>query len=513
MRTGFPARAAAIAVLMLTTLLAAASSPFRWEATTAGDQLTVSLRVEAGHYLYAQSLALEVTGSDGKAASPLLTPEPENVDDPFFGRIGIYPEGSYRWTFRGMPPFQATVDFQGCRKAAGNEAALCFMPQHLALTDGETPPEEAEGALEDEKLDSLLERFRLERRTIGFQDAAQFRAFLSPASAPIAAGKSGDAGLSLADRSAILVILLTILGGLGLNLTPCVLPMIPVNLAIIGADGGNRAAGFRRGLAYGIGMAAAYGVLGVLVILTGARFGALNATSWFNFTIAGIFLVLAAAMFGWFNVDLSGLGRVKPSRIRGGKTVVAFVMGAVAALLAGACVAPVVIMVLVFAAERYQAGNFFALGLPFLLGVGMALPWPLAGAGLAVLPKPGRFMIAVKYLFGAVILAAAVFYGVTGWRLLPGSYSPEAEVEHLRSRLALALEERKPVLIVFWATWCKNCVEMEKEVLPAPEVQKELERYTLVHFQAEDPSDPAVAGLMNRWELPGLPAFVILTPR
>ena len=67
--------------------------------------------------------------------------------------------------------------------------------------------------------------------------------------------------------------------------------------------------------------------------------------------------------------------------------------------------------------------------LPFLLGVGMALPWPLAGAGLAVLPKPGRFMIAVKYLFGAVILAAAVFYGVTGWRLLPGSYSPEAEVE------------------------------------------------------------------------------------
>ena len=94
MRTGFPARAAAIAVLMLTTLLAAASSPFRWEATTAGDQLTVSLRIEAGHYLYAQSLALEVTGSDGKAASPLLTPEPENVDDPFFGRIGIYPEGS-----------------------------------------------------------------------------------------------------------------------------------------------------------------------------------------------------------------------------------------------------------------------------------------------------------------------------------------------------------------------------------------------------------------------------------
>lgn len=168
-------------------------------------------------------------------------------------------------------------------------------------------------------------------------------------------------------------------------------------------------------------MAAAYGILGVAVILTGARFGELNASSWFNFAIAAVFVVLALAMFGLFNLDLSGKVNVKPSRIKGGKTVVALVMGAVAALLAGACVAPVVIAVLVLAAERFQSGNVLALGLPFLLGVGMALPWPLAGAGLGVLPKPGQFMVTVKYVLGGIILLAALYYGYTGYTLLPAS--------------------------------------------------------------------------------------------
>ena len=65
-------------------------------------------------------------------------------------------------------------------------------------------------------------------------------------------------------------------------------------------------------------------------------------------------------------------------------------MGGVAALLAGACVAPVVIQVVLFASDLYAGGTQVALALPFPLGLGMALPWPLAGAGMAALPKPGR---------------------------------------------------------------------------------------------------------------------------
>ena len=77
-------------------------------------------------------------------------------------------------------------------------------------------------------------------------------------------------------------------------------------------------------------------------------------------------------------------------------------MGAVAALLAGACVAPVVIQVVLFSSNLYATGTTIALALPFFLGVGMAIPWPIAGAGLAALPKPGVWMVRVKQAFGVV---------------------------------------------------------------------------------------------------------------
>ena len=86
-------------------------------------------------------------------------------------------------------------------------------------------------------------------------------------------------------------------------------------------------------------------------------------------------------------------------------------MGVVAALLAGACVAPVVISVLLLSARWYGEGMVAGLLLPFLLGLGMALPWPFAGAGLSFLPKPGKWMKWVKYSFGALILLFAVYYG------------------------------------------------------------------------------------------------------
>ena len=172
------------------------------------------------------------------------------------------------------------------------------------------------------------------------------------------------------------------------NLTPCVLPLIPVNLIIIGAAGNDRRSGFRRGFAYGAGMALAYGAIGVAAVLAGARFGELNSSPLFNFITAAIFLVLAAAMAGLFDLDPGAwLRRILPERNRerkpGGGIWVAAFMGALSALLAGACVAPAVIAVLLLAAARFAAGESWAILLPFFLGVGMALPWPFAGMGLA----------------------------------------------------------------------------------------------------------------------------------
>ncbi len=153
-------------------------------------------------------------------------------------------------------------------------------------------------------------------------------------------------------------------------------------------------------------------------------------------------------------------------------------MGAVAALLAGACVAPVVIQVVLFSSNLYATGTSVALALPFFLGVGMAIPWPIAGAGLAALPKPGMWMVRVKQAFGVFILATAAYYGYESYSIFanrwvdPSAVSASVQEElkagwhaSLAEGLETARRENKPVLIDMWATWCKNCLTMDKTTL------------------------------------------------
>src|SRR4029434_4842732 len=96
-----------------------------------------------------------------------------------------------------------------------------------------------------------------------------------------------------------------------------------------------------------------------------------------------------------------------------GSLALAFGMGAIAALLAGACVAPVVIQVVLFSSDLYAQGTVIALGLPFVLGIGMAIPWPIAGAGLTRLPKPGAWMVRVEQALGRGILGAGGEHGLS----------------------------------------------------------------------------------------------------
>ena len=368
--------------------------------------------------------------------------------------------------------------------------------------------------------DARLDAFDVRATANGYLSTSDFLQFVHDA-------ESGVKRTGMFEgRGPLAILAIVFIGGLALNLTPCVLPMIPINLAIIGAGAraGNKRRGFVLGAMYGAAMALAYGLLGLVVILTAGTFGTINSSAWFNAGIAVLFVFLGLAMFDVVTLDFSrfssGIQFKQESR---GSLLLAFGMGTVAAVLAGACVAPVVVQVVLFSSNLYATGTRLALALPFVLGLGMALPWPAAGAGMALLPKPGRWMERVKYVFGVFILASAVYYGYEAYEIFSSRWVDPATVrasveEQLKAGWHASLDEGlqeaqrtgQPVLIDMWATWCKNCLTMDRTTLEDSSVTGALSSYVKIKFQAEDPEDPTVKSVMQRFGAVGLPTYVIL---
>lgn len=523
---------------LLMLLPAAAKSPFavraESEAYNGQPAIKVSFDVPADHHLYS---SFSVTDTQDTPLAPLSVPEPDPQKPEDF-------EASYSAPFAAFyaPPAgggDITVTYQGC---AGT---LCYMPETVTFSiradDEDRAPLPPDSGADDESVSEPVSDDRMPdlpaargepSRLIGYQPADTFLAFLERGGAPVEDLSAwqlfqDDPAQFYLQHGIVLSVLLILAGGFLLNLTPCVLPMIPVNLAIIGATSADASKGtrFGLGLVYGLGMALVYGTLGLVVILSGSVFGALNASPLFNGFIAILFLMLALAMFDVWQLDFSRFRR-NPAMTGKIRIPAVLVLGGISALLAGACVAPVLIAVLALSGSLYAQGVTGALFLPFLLGVGMALPWPLAAAGMAILPKPGAWMTRVKKAFGVLILLLALFYGwnaVKAFQSLPDM--PEAESteapamhridltqnpEGFAPLLAEALASGKPILMDFGAHWCKTCKLMDRTTLVDPAVADKLQnKLFAIQILADHPNESPAKELLQPFPVQGYPTFLL----
>ncbi|MEI6563837.1 MAG: cytochrome c biogenesis protein CcdA [bacterium] len=514
--------------------LCLASDPFDVELTRSGEGsnlvVTVRVAIPPNYHIYADQLHVETAAgvalipAGGEAPIRLHDAFSEGERDAFTNDVTL----RYRAGARMAPAEVLKVSYQGC---SGDQ---CFLPKTLFF--GTTQAIESGHANRHDVVSGMT----VAGRASGYLNTKEFLSFLNRAEGR-AELVARPENVSERIRAASLLfsanpleffkvhgvwwtVLIILVGGLLLNLTPCVLPMIPINLAIIGvgAQNGSKAKGFLLGGAYGLGIALVYGVLGVVVVLSGSQFGALNSKPWFNAAIGVVFVLLAMAMFDIFSIDMTRFQRAgSGNRSKQGKVVTAMFMGGISALLAGACVAPVVIAVLLLSSHLYAQGAAIGLLLPFLLGAGMALPWPFAGSGLSFLPKPGAWMTWVKTGFGAFIFLFAMYYfslAYQGWsgkkavtQDVPGVWRiTGADDASWKAVKAESVRTGNPVFVDFWATWCKNCEAMELSTFRDSEVTKRLSGYVVVKYQAEDPTEKATRDVAEAFEIKGLPTYVVL---
>ncbi len=391
-----------------------------------------------------------------------------------------------------------------------------------------------------------VESMQMERSCMGALSPREFVDFLEGTDHPAnAAGALARAH----SRGGVLLLALALLGGgFLLNLSPCVLPLVPVNLALLGAgvtSGGSRRRGAANGFFYGAGIATAFGSLGLAAARGGAAFGAWHGSPWFHAALFALFAFFSAASADLVSFDLSGLrSRIRignPGGTSAGKPVGsrkmadaarAFALGAVAALLSGACVAPVLASTLVLAADFSAAGRP-ALGaaLPFLLGIGMALPWPALGAGIAFLPRPGDWMPRLRRGYAFVFAALAIWQLVSMVRLaLPerqeragltlgggDGAATSRQIEWLvdeTAAVATARALQAPLLLDLAADWCRECARFDAETLQNPEVVSAVDALGAIPLRIDcsDTSSPQVRRILEATGAPGLPFCAIFVP-
>jgi thioredoxin:protein disulfide reductase len=545
-----PVRAAFAALLLLTPIAGRAlpapapSSLLKIEARLdpAGTTLLVNASLEKGwhvnshhpseDYLIATAVRLEPAG--GVRAGEPKYPEGMMKKFSFAEKpLSVY-EGSFTVSvplaFEGTRPAEiaGSVEFQACNDTQC--LAPASAPFRVSLAGAGSTAKLAGGAV----------------------PLSEGPAAAAREGSTSAAGASQDFGALLERRGFFVVLLLLFAGGLALNLTPCVYPVIPLTVSFFGGQGqGETRRAFGLATIYVLGMATTYSALGVAAGLSGKLFGAALQSPWVLAVIAAVLVALALSMFGLYDIRMP-TALMQKTGARTGRAG-AYAMGLLVGVVAAPCVGPFVLGLLAFVAARQDAALGFLFF--FVLSLGLGLPYLFLAAfsgSISRLPRAGEWMEGVKSVFGWILLAMAAYFlrnalprAVGDW-LLPAVLVIGAAALALRGaklkpaaraaaaviflaaaiffvpRGASASPEWRPYsesaitgsgrasVVDFSAAWCLPCRELDEKTFSDPRVRRELERRALFKADMTRSASPEVVALSQKFAILGVPTLVFL---
>jgi thiol:disulfide interchange protein DsbD len=212
---------------------------------------------------------------------------------------------------------------------------------------------------------------------------------------------------------------LVFLGGMALNLTPCIYPIIPITVSYFGGQsGGKKGSLVLHAVLYVLGMAVTYSVLGSIAAFTGGLFGAALQLPAVLVFIALVMVILSLSMFDVYELRMPAF----LNKFAGGSQKGFFgtlFMGMTVGIIAAPCIGPFVLGLLTYVGNR--ANVVLGFSLFFVLALGLGLPFLFLGVfsgSLQKLPRSGAWMVWVRKIFGFILIAMALYFLKT---LLPNT--------------------------------------------------------------------------------------------
>nr|WP_057924808.1 protein-disulfide reductase DsbD [Burkholderia ambifaria] len=367
------------------------SVAFKFSASESPGQVDVRFKVANGYYLYRERFAFAVKSGQAMLGAPQFPAGHVKFDQTFQKEVETYRDEVviHVPVKQAAGPFELAVTSQGCA-----DEGICYPPaEHVVKIDG---------------------------AALGV---------VAPADGAAASGSwfdkvtSADFAQSLLEGHGFFTIVaLYFVAGVVLSLLPCSYPMIPIVSAIIIGQGtrATHARGFALSLTYVVGMALVYTVLGIAAALVGQSLGAWLQNPWVLGAFGVLLTAFAVSLISGKDIALperwqNGAAEASSAR-QGGHFVAVAAMGALSALVVGACMTAPLFAVLAFIAHT---GNALLGGAAlFAMGLGLGVPLLVVGIGAGtVLPRAGAWMDGVKVFFGIVLLAAALWIV---WPVLAG---------------------------------------------------------------------------------------------